>query len=352
MSVIRIALDGMGGDFAPQNPAEGARYALDALPADIHIILVGKKQELEPLISRSGYDASRLSLVHADNVISMATHDVAQILASQNSSIHVCMDLLKKGEVDAVVSAGNTSAITTVAFRKLKRLPGVSRLALAATFPSLQGPSIMLDVGATPDCTPENLFQFAIMGAMYEEHVLGVPNPRIALMNIGEEPTKGSRLTIEAYHLLCELKTNGMAFIGNVEGNDVFRGRAQVIVFDGLTGNVILKFAESILPTLKGFISKQLGTGRKDQQAFALAAKYTLGPTIGALRRTLSADDYGGAPILGVNGTVIVAHGKSTPAAIVSAVRAARQAVLNRLSFIIGEHLARYTSSSNSPVTG
>lgn len=340
MSRIRIVLDAMGGDFAPGNPVKGALEALDRLPVDVDIILVGRSDSINAALTQHKYDGGRILVHNADEVIPMETHDVNQILAYRDSSIQVGIDMLRSEDGHGFVSAGNTGAVNTWAFRKRGRIRGVDRLALAATFPSLSGPCLMLDVGATPDCTPINIVHNAVMGEVYAKYVLGVPHPKVALMNVGEEPTKGDRLRIEAFKLLETMKVNGTEFIGNVEGRDIFSGRAQVIVFDGFTGNVMLKFAESIMPTLKALISHQLNNGRWDQKIFAgLAGNVFLGPTIGALKHTLDVDVYGGAPLLGVNGTVIVAHGRSSPSAIASAIVHAQQAVRNRVIDTISSHL-------------
>ncbi|HEY1009797.1 MAG TPA: phosphate acyltransferase PlsX [Daejeonella sp.] len=287
---MKIGLDIMGGDFAPKATVLGAIEAQKALLPDQKIVLFGDKDQALPLISQEGVDPEIFDYIHTTEVIGMGEHAAKAVLQKPNSSISLGFQYLKEGQIDAFSSAGNTGAMLVGAMFSVKPVPGVIRPAIATNVPKLKsGFGIMLDVGANADCKPDVLAQFGIMGSIYAEHVYHVKNPKVALMNIGEEEEKGNVLTQATFPLLQKTNLN---FVGNIEGRDLFNDKADVIVCDGFTGNVMLKLAETfyILTLKKGF---------KDE--FFDRFNY---------------EQYGGSPILGVNAPVLIGHGISSPEAI------------------------------------
>ncbi|MEW6182763.1 MAG: phosphate acyltransferase PlsX [Bacillota bacterium] len=290
---MRVAVDAMGGDYAPAEVVAGAALAGDEY--GIETLLVGD----EALIGKeiSGQNSSRISVVPAREVIGMAEHPVKAVRLKKGSSIVRAVQLVKDGRADAMVSAGNTGAVMTAALWGLGRLDGIDRPALFSLMPNPHGSTVLLDVGANVDVKAQHLVQFAIMGSAYATSVLKIRSPRVGILSIGEEETKGNELTLSALPLL---KSEPINFIGNVEGRDVFNGRADVVVCDGFVGNVLLKAGEGLVQVL--------------QTAYP------------ALRR-LDYAEYGGAPLLGVSGVVVVAHGSSRARAVKNAIRVAVEAV-------------------------
>ncbi len=287
---MKIGLDIMGGDFAPKATVLGALEAQKALLPDQKIVLFGDKEQALPLISENGIDPDVFEYVHTTEMIGMGEHAAKAVLQKPNSSISLGFQYLKDGQIDAFSSAGNTGAMLVGAMFSVKPVAGVIRPAIATNVPKLKsGFGIMLDVGANADCKPEVLAQFGILGSLYAEHVYHVQNPKVALMNIGEEEEKGNVLTQATFPLMQKTNLN---FVGNIEGRDLFNEKADVIVCDGFTGNVMLKLAETfyILTLKKGF---------KDE--FFDRFNY---------------EQYGGSPILGVNAPVLIGHGISSPEAI------------------------------------
>lgn len=288
---MKIGLDVLGGDYAPKSTILGAIEAQKVLSADQRIVLIGDEEETKKSIEAAGVDTSLFDYVHAPDAISMHEHPTKAITQKPNSSIARGFELLQNGEIDSFSSAGNTGAMLVGAMFSVKPIPGVLRPAIATNVPKLKsGFGILLDVGANADCKPEMLNQFAILGSLYAEYVYGIENPKVGLLNIGEEEEKGNALTTSTYPLL---KTNSkINFIGNAEGRDLFTDHADVYVCDGFTGNVVLKLAES-------FYVVTLKKGFKDD--FFDRFNY---------------EQYGGSPILGVNAPVIIGHGISSPTAI------------------------------------
>ena len=287
---MKIGLDIMGGDFAPKATVLGAIEAQKALSPGQKILLFGDKDQALPLISENGIDPDVFEYVHTKEMIGMGEHAAKAVLQKPTSSISLGFQYLKDGQIDAFSSAGNTGAMLVGAMFSVKPVAGVIRPAIATNVPKLKsGFGIMLDVGANADCKPEVLAQFGVLGSLYAEHVYHVHNPKVALMNIGEEEEKGNVLTQATFPLLQKTSLN---FVGNIEGRDLFNDKADVIVCDGFTGNVMLKLAETfyILTLKKGF---------KDE--FFDRFNY---------------EQYGGSPILGVNAPVLIGHGISTPKAI------------------------------------
>jgi len=326
---MRIVLDAMGGDYAPPVAVEGGVWA--AREYGIEVMLVGREEDVQRELAK--HDASGLSLpiVHASQVIEMEEHPAAAVKAKKDSSMVVGMDLLERGQADAFVSAGNSGGVMAAALFRLGRIRGIKRPALSTVYPTTPGRCFMLDVGANTDCKPDYLLQFAYMGAAYAERVLGIASPRVGIVSNGEEEGKGSILVQEAYQLL---KTSDLNFIGNVEGKDIPAGMADVVVTDGFTGNVIGKLSEGLAESLLSVIKEEI---KKNPLATvgALLSK----PAFDKVKKRLDYAEFGGAPLLGVDGVVIVAHGRSNAKAIKNAVRVAKQAVEGEMLAAIKEGL-------------
>ncbi|WP_291403347.1 phosphate acyltransferase PlsX [Daejeonella sp.] len=298
---MKIGLDIMGGDFAPKAAVLGAIEAQKALSAEERIVLFGDKDQALPFLEEAGVSQDAFDFVHTTEVIGMGEHGTKSVLQKPNSSISLGFQYLKDGKIDSFASAGNTGAMLVGAVFSVKPVPGVIRPAVATNVPKLKsGFGIMLDVGANADCKPEVLAQFGLLGSLYAEHVYHIQNPKVGLMNLGEEEEKGNVLTQSTFPLLQKSEIN---FIGNIEGRDLFNDKADVIVCDGFTGNVMLKLAETfyILTLKKGF---------KDE--FFDRFNY---------------EQYGGSPILGVNAPVLIGHGISSPEAIKNMVLLSRTMV-------------------------
>lgn len=314
---MRIAVDAMGGDYAPAEIVKGAVGAASLY--DIDIVLVGDEAAIEAHLPKRQADRERIHICHTPDMIRM-DDSVNCVRTKPHASVVVATGLVKSGEADAVISLGNTAAAMAVAALKLGRISGIERPALATVFPGKTGQTVMLDGGATADCTVNNLLQFAIMGGIYAEIVLKKPNPRIALLSIGEEPCKGNELTKATHAAMREMDVN---FIGNVEGSDLFTGAADVIVADGFVGNVALKTSEG----LGDFLTMLLREEFTRHKILGLLAK----PALMRIKRRVDYTEYGGAPLLGVNGVCIIGHGKSNAKAVVSAIRGAKEAVGNSI---------------------
>lgn len=317
---MRIALDAMGGDEAPAKIVEGAFEAARERRGSLEVVLVGKRDVLETYTAGKGLSAPNVSIVDAPETIGMSESPSTAIRRKRDASIPVAMRLHRAGEVQAVVGAGNTGAMVASSLLQLGRLPRIERPAIAIYVPTREnGGTVLLDGGANADCDPRNLLQFAFMGSVYAETQLGKTAPRIGLLSIGEERSKGNELTRAAYELL---ERSGLNFVGNVEGRDVFAGKVDVVVTDGFVGNVVLKFTESIIYYITSLIGDEVR-----RHALARVGAGLMRPVFRAVRRTLDYAEYGGAPLLGVNGVVIICHGKSSSLAMKNAVLAAERFV-------------------------
>ena len=315
---MRIALDAMGGDFAPAPEVAGAVQAARAY--GVEVLLVGLRQPIEGELAKHDTRGLKLEIVEANSVLDMHEDEPARAVRRKpDSSLVRSMALVREGAAQAAVSAGNTGAMMAGALYELKRIPGVDRPAIAIVMPTPQGRVLLLDVGANVDCKPEWLAQFGLMGAVYMEHVFGTARPRVGLLSIGEESSKGNQLVQQAYPLLQATPIN---FIGNVEGKDIFADLADVIVCDGFVGNVTLKTIEGLAGTISKMLREAVtaSPGRK-LMAFGLRGAF------GELRKRMDWAEYGGAPLLGINGISIVAHGRSSPYAMQHALRVARESV-------------------------
>lgn len=327
---MRIGLDAMGGDKAPVSTIKGAVNALNTL--DYEITLIGDEGIIKKHLEGEVYPKERLTIVHAEEAIGMEEPAALSVRKKRKSSIVVGAELLKNGEIDAFVSAGNTGAVVCAATLSLRLLPGVDRPGIAVIFPTLEKPSMVIDVGANVDPKPLHLLQYGIMGDAFSKNLLGKGNPTIALLNIGEESSKGTDFTREAHMMLSESKLN---FIGNIEPKDVYKGKADVIVCDGFVGNLFLKVTEGFAAAAGSLLKREL---KKSNVVTKLGALLTL-PAFKALKKKVDADEYGGAPLMGVDGTVIIAHGSSDQKAIKNAVYAAAEHVSHKVNKQVVEEL-------------
>jgi glycerol-3-phosphate acyltransferase PlsX len=316
----RVALDAMGGDRGPVVNIEGAVAAAREL--GLSVLLVGNEDELSRSLLRHSTNGLGITICHAPETVGMDESPSAALRKKKHSSIRVGLELVKRGEADAFISAGNTGAVMATAMVTLGSLPGVERPAIALIVPTLRGQSILLDAGANADCKPRHLLQFAIMGDIYARQVMGKKSPTVGLLSIGEEESKGNELTREAFKELEEERS--LNFTGNVEGREVFSGAADVIVCDGFTGNIALKISESAAEFFTVLLKEELEKG--------LVGKLGALLTRGAFRRfkkRVDYTEYGGAPLLGVGGMCIISHGRSTAKAIKNAIRVAAECVEN-----------------------
>lgn len=335
-SEVRVALDAMGGDRGPSVVVEGAVQFFEKGPRDatkgVSVVLVGDEAQLSRFMPRSGAGKYDLGILHASQVIGMDEHPAEALKSKPDSSIAVMAGLQKAGKVDAMVSPGNTGAVMAASLLALGRIEGVARPAIAATFPTLGNPTVVIDVGANVGCRPEHLLQFAYMGSAYSKGVFGVQKPRVALLNVGSEKTKGTPVEQQTYDMLLG---SGLAFEGNIEGDGILKGEADVVVCDGFTGNVILKATESISELIGGALYKEM-----KRHWFSRAGFILMRPAFTKLWKQLDSAEYGGAPLLGLNGVSIISHGSSGAKAIRNAIAAAcaffRSGVNSRISEELG----------------
>ncbi len=312
MEKMRIALDAMGGDFAPINEVHGAIKATRKYfpHMDIEIVFIGNEKKILAALSQFEYSQLNYSIVHTDEKVTMDDGPSVALKKKRNSSLYKGLEMHRNQYVDAFISAGNTGAVLSTATVLLGKLEGVSRPTIGSFFPTRKKhPTFVLDVGANIVCKPKFLYEFAVMGAINVTQTLGVENPRVALLNIGEETSKGTKTIQEAYELL---QNSGLNFVGNVEGRDILQGTADVIVTDGLSGNIVLKFAESFVSFMK---SKLVLFGKKNIFNLGLLA-VVIKPIIKKMFKSFDYQEHGGVPLLGVNGNVIIGHGKSSAKAI------------------------------------
>jgi len=312
---VRVAVDAMGGDRAPADIVAGAIEAVHVYHGRILPILVGDQAAIEAELDRLGARHEKVEIVHAAERVEMDEGGAESFRKKRDSSLNVATRLVRDGAAQGVFSAGNTGAMVASSLLNLGRIPGVSRPALATMVPT-KGPQhwvVMLDVGAAADCKPINLLQFAILGDVYARLALGINRPRVGLLNIGEESTKGNELAQEVYPLLAQ---SGVHFVGNVEGKDILNGRADVVIMDGFTGNVLLKFAESVWSWGVEAVRREIG-----EHVLAKMGAFLLKPSLRRFRDRVDYSNHGGAPLLGVNGVCIIGHGRSTPKAVSNALR-------------------------------
>lgn len=314
---MKIAVDAMGGDYAPEEIVNGAVLACRELGAEV--ILVGNEGKISNILKNQSVSGLKLEILNATEIIEMGDHPANAVKKKKDSSLVVANRLVKDGTAAAVISAGNTGAAMSASLLILGRIKGINRPAIASPMPTNIGVSVLLDAGANADCDPVNLAQFAMMGSIYAEQVFGFAKPRVGLLSIGEEETKGNKLTVEAHQLI---KQSGLNFIGNIEGRDVHHGECEVIVCDGFVGNIVLKLSEGLAGALFGQIKTAL-TKNVVTTVGAILAK----SAFKSLKARMDYTEYGGAPLLGLNGISIISHGSSNAKAIKNAIRAAIKAV-------------------------
>jgi glycerol-3-phosphate acyltransferase PlsX len=310
---MKIAVDAMGGDYGPAVVVEGAATASREFGASV--VLVGDKAAIEREVLRLGAAGLPIEVRHASQVVGMGESPSQALRRKRDSSLRVAAQLVKDGEAAAFVSAGNTGAAMAIAMFVIGVLPGVDRPAIAAVLPNLRRFTVLIDAGANVDPKPMHLLQFAVMGHVYARDILGLDNPRVGLLSVGEEEGKGTELTRETYD---QLKDSSLNFIGNVEGRDIYNGRCDVVVTDGFTGNVALKISESLADMLASMIREELTRDVRSKVGAALAL-----PAFARFKRRIDYTEMGGAPLLGIDGAAIICHGASPVKAIKNAVRVA-----------------------------
>ena len=340
---MKIALDAMGHDEGPAKLLEGAALALREFPDITKLFLTGDTPRLEAELKRIGCNDARIQIVHCTQIVEMNDSAVDAVRRKKDSSVSRAVDLVKAGEADAIVSAGHTGAAVAASTIKLRTLPGIERPGIAATMPTETNLFVLIDAGANTDPTPRQMLDNAIMGSVYSRHVLGYANPRVGLMSIGSEDEKGNDFTRETFELL---KTSGLNFRGNVEGHDLFENPVEVVIADGFTGNIVLKTSEAIAHAIFGWLKHEIYKSPVYKLGALLAR-----PAFKAIRKKTSADEYGGMPLLGVNGICIIAHGGSSPYAIKNAIRMAVESIRHELNPHIVREVKRYHESSPAPHT-
>jgi glycerol-3-phosphate acyltransferase PlsX len=332
---VRVALDAMGGDHAPGEIILGAVEA--AREYGLGVYLVGNEEQIKAELAKHETAGLDLPIIHTTEVIPMDEHDPARAARNKNTSMVRAIQLVKDGEALGAVSAGNSGAMMAASLFTLKRLPGVERPALGGVFPTRDGVCLVIDMGANTDCRPEYLQQFAIMGSIYMERIFHIATPRIGLLANGEEEGKGNELVQQTHQLLKQsASTLGLNFIGNVEGRDIPTGGADVIVCDGFVGNVVLKLSEGLSETLIDLIKAQIASDLPGKLAGAVVR-----PRLRKLVKRLDYAEYGGVPLLGVNGSAIISHGRSKAKAIKNALRVARSTAETDVAGAITEGLIK-----------
>jgi len=330
---MRIAVDVMGGDYGCGVVIEGAKLALQANKKISTLYLVGDQAAIHAALPQRGFRDHRVRVVHASEVVTMDDKPANAVRKKRDSSIARAAELVQEGKADAVVSVGNTGGLFAAATLKIGRLPGVDRGCIATVIPRQDSEFVLLDAGANVECKPLHLAQYAVMGSIYSREVLGRKRPRVGLLSIGTEDSKGNELTLEAFKLCRRLNVH---FIGNIEGNDLFKDRVDVVVCDGFVGNIVLKTCESLAVAMFSMLKRELMRNPKRQ-----IGAYLTQNAFHAIRRRLDPEVHGGAPLLGFNGIVFKAHGSSRERAIASALRITAETVQHRVNDIIAREIAR-----------
>lgn len=322
---MRIAIDAMGGDKAPQEIVLGAVEAARKRGKESpELVLVGDKARIEQELANIDISGLPLTVHHASQIVDMGESPVMGVRKKKDSSISVAADLARNGEVDAIVSAGNTGAAVAATTLKWRTLNGVERPSIAIVMPGPNGIFVLLDAGANSDCRPKHLLQFAVMGDVYARSILNIRNPRVGLLSIGEEASKGNELTKESFKLL---EKSALNFFGNIEGKDVFENKVDVIVCDGFVGNIVLKLSEGLGMTLSKTIKKEI-----KQTVLGVIGGVLIRSALKRFKKRLNYEQFGGAPLLGVNGRCIIAHGSSSSLAIRNAIHVAEDYVMQKVN--------------------
>ena len=336
---MRIAVDAMGGDFAPREIVAGAVTAARTLTNIKTLFLVGDQTAIEAELAKHGPTPASIVIRHASEVVGMDESPAAAVRRKKDSSIARAVELVKNGEADAVFSAGSTGAAVASSQLRLRTLDGITRPGIAAVFPSPTKPFVLIDAGATTDCTPQILLQFAVMGSVYSRQIMGIANPRVGLMSIGEEDAKGNEMTKETFHLLEKSHLN---FAGNIEGHDLFEGEIDVVVCDGFVGNAILKTSESVGHAISTWMKQEFTAN-----PVRLLGAILLRGALKAFKKKINPEAYGGAPLLGVNGICFIGHGSSSAYAAFNGIRASSEALRHDINHLIIEEIKRLPSSSS-----
>ena len=337
---MKIALDAMGGDFGPSHLVPGAVLALREYRHITKLFLVGDTPQIEAELKKLGCNDSKIDIVHATQVVDMSDKAWSAVRRKKDSSVSRAVDLVKRGEAEAIVSAGHTGAAVAASMIKLRTLPGIARPGIAAILPTETNVFVLVDAGANIDARPEHLVQYAIMGSVYSRHVLHYQNPTVGLVSLGEEDVKGTELTREVFQMI---KRTSLNFVGNIEGRHLFEDPVEVVVCDGFVGNVILKTCESIAVAIFQWLKHELARTpmRKIGALFAKKAFHTI-------KDKTNYEEYGGSPLLGVNGICIIAHGASTPLAVKNALRVAAESIEQQVNPHIVEEIRRYHETTAS----
>ena len=330
---IRIAVDAMGGDYAPRNVIEGTLQALRETQNRFEVILVGPELMLKKELQQVQQEKLHYQITDASQVIDMHDSAIAGVKQKRDSSISVGITLQKSGKADAFVSAGHSGAVMSTATLILGRIEGISRPTIGTFFPTERGACLLLDAGANVDCKSQHLYEFALMGSIYTSEMFQIQNPTVGLLNIGEEESKGNDTAKETFKLLKQSKLN---FIGNVEGRDILTGKADVVVCDGFIGNIILKFGESVPSFFKSRVKEVIG-----KNLFMKILGVFIRKTMRAAFKSMDYEEYGGVPVLGVSGIAIIGHGKSTPKAIKNMILRAEEMVRKNINLRIQEALVK-----------
>lgn len=338
MSESRIAIDAMGGDFAPKEVVAGTVEAARTLKGISKLFLVGDEAAIRRELSAFGDTPAIIEVRHASQVVGMNESPATAIRRKKDSSISRAVDLIKSGEADAVFSAGSTGAAVVASQLKLRTLEGVDRSAIACVMPTPEKPFVLLDAGATTDCTPRILAQFAVMGSVYSQEIVGQDNPSIGLLSVGTEDSKGNETTKETFKLL---EKSGLNFLGNIEGHDLYEGKVDVVVCDGFVGNVVLKTSESAAHAMGRWLKEEF-----TKNWIRMIGAMLLKPGINSIKRRADPSMYGGAPLLGVNGVTIIGHGVSDSKAVCNGIRVANESVAHRLNHLIIEGVKKLDSCS------
>lgn len=334
--MTKIVVDAMGSDNSPRSEVDGAIAAARAY--GVHVILAGDESRLKPMLRERSADGLSVEIRHASQTIAMDEKPAAVLRKKKDSSVHVAAALVRDGLASGLVSAGNTGAVMAVAKMLVGVVPGVDRPALATVVPTLTGRAVLLDVGANVTCKPHHLVQFALMGHLFSKQIVGVASPRVGLMSVGEEESKGTDLTKGVHKSLKELQLN---FIGNVEGRDIYNGRADVIVCDGFTGNVALKTSEGLVETMLQLMKEELSRNLQAKLGALLSRD-----SFRRLKKRLDYSEYGGAPLIGLRGVCIICHGRSSGNAIKNAIRVAKEFAENEVNERLQAELSQISGQS------
>ncbi|TMP92440.1 MAG: phosphate acyltransferase PlsX [Verrucomicrobia bacterium] len=337
---MKIALDAMGGDFGPPNLVAGAVMALREYRQIKKLYLVGDSAGIESELHEHQCNDSRIEIVHSTQVVEMSDRAWTAVRHKKDSSVSRAVDLVKRGQADAIVTAGHTGAAVAASMIKLRTLPGIDRPGIAAVLPTETNVFVLIDAGANIDARPEHLLQYAFMGSVYSRHVLGYKSPTVGLVSLGEEDVKGTEKTKEVFKML---KKSSLNFVGNIEGRHLFEDPVEVVVCDGFVGNVILKTCESIAVAIFKWLRHEL-----DRSKWRMAGAYLARHAFKDIKNKTNYEEYGGSPLLGVNGICIIAHGASSPLAIKNALRVAAESIEQQVNPHIVEEIRRYNETTAS----